>query len=184
MTTPDFASLKTLYKEMDTQWETVANVYSFQCNDCKENCCTSLFYHHTHIEQAYLIYGFKLLEKEQQANIIQKAKAYCEQTFANGNIEDSLKLLCPANEEEKCLLYSYRPMICRLHGLPHELHRPGAFPMKGPGCDAGQFDTRDYIKFDRTPFYRKMSVIEMEYRQTHSLTGKTKLTVAQILLGR
>lgn len=178
----DFTALIDLYHDMDTQWDTVASAYEFQCNGCTDNCCTSLFYHHTHIEQAYLRYGFNQLPQPEQNRIRSLAQTYCDQTFANGNLEESLKLLCPANKDEKCSLYPYRPMICRLHGLPHELNRPGTLPVKGPGCDAGRFDQQHYIAFDRTPFYKRMAQLELTYRQAFGMAGKTKLTVAQILL--
>ncbi|MCK7466806.1 MAG: YkgJ family cysteine cluster protein [Desulfosudis oleivorans] len=35
------------------------------------------------------------------------------------------KPMCPLNESGRCGLYAHRPMICRLHGIPHELHPPG-----------------------------------------------------------
>jgi len=73
-------------------------------------------------------------------------------------------------------------MICRLHGLPHELCIPGATPVKKPGCCAGQFDDKPYIKFDRTPFYKQMAQIEMKFRQDFNKIDKIKETIAQMLL--
>jgi len=72
-------------------------------------------------------------------------------------------------------------MICRMHGLPHELHKPGFQAMMGSGCDAGGFENQDYIPFDRTPFYRKMAGIEMAFRSEKKNQG-IKQTIAQMLL--
>jgi Fe-S-cluster containining protein len=179
-----FSPLIDLYKTMDAQWKTIADAYSFTCNGCKDNCCKSLFYHHTYIEQAFLLHGFNTLASNKKQTILDFAKVYCEKTFANGNNAQSLKMLCPINEKGRCLLYAFRPMICRLHGLPHELNRPGSELLHSPGCETGRFDAKPYVVFDRIPFYKQMTQIEMAFRLSHSKSGKLKMTVAQILLSQ
>ncbi len=54
--------------------------------------------------------------------------------------------------------------------------------MRGAGCDAGEFDTMPYTPFDRTPYYREMARLEMDYRKIFNLRGKIKQTIAQMLL--
>ncbi len=184
MTELSFKSLEALYIDMDNTWNKIAAEYHFQCNGCEDNCCKSLFFHHTHIEQAYLRHGFNQLSQDRKKTITDRAKNYCKKTFPQNSGIKSLKIMCPANEDDHCLLYPYRPMICRLHGLPHELCRPGFEPVMGTGCDAGQFNDKPYIKFDRTPFYRQMAQIEMAFRRDFNKTDKTKETVAQILLAQ
>lgn len=178
----DFTPLTDLYKRMDDCWDDVARSYAFECSGCEDNCCQSLFFHHTHIEHDFLRHGFKQLPAEQQRMMLQRAKDYCTTTFADSNTSESLKILCPVNEGGQCRLYPYRPMICRLHGLPHELNRPGFETLKSPGCDAGYFDSKPYVTFDRTPFYQQMAQVEMAYRQAENRSGKLKMTVAHILL--
>lgn len=182
MKSDTFTPLINLYAAMDADWQTRADQYDFQCNGCVDNCCKSLFYHHTHVEKEYLLFGFKRLPRNQQTAIKDLAKEYCDTTFKDTADIKSAKRLCPANEKGRCLLYQYRPMICRLHGIPHELNRPGYEPFRGPGCDAGGFDQKAYITFDRTPYYREMTRIEMDFRQNQDRTDKIKLTIAQILL--
>ena len=185
--TPEhFSTLIKLYQEMDKTWDQVAQQYGFQCNGCEDNCCLSLFFHHTYAEVSFLQYGFQTLPTEEQARILELSQAYCSQTFSettkNNNQATSKKIPCPLLKEERCSLYNFRPMICRMHGLPHELHKPGFNVIKGPGCDAGKFNSRTYIPFDRTPFYRQMAAIEMNFRQLTGKTGKIKKTIAQILM--
>jgi hypothetical protein len=167
---------------MDNTWNKIAGEYHFQCNGCEDNCCKSLFFHHTHIERAYLRHGFNQLGQDRKKTITDRAKSYCKKTFPQNSEIKSLKIMCPANEDGRCLLYPYRPMICRLHGLPHELSRPGFKTVISTGCGAGLFDDKPYIKFDRTPFYQQMAQIEMAFRRDVNKTGKIKETVAQILL--
>jgi Fe-S-cluster containining protein len=182
-----FTRLSTLYQSMDKAWNHIASQYNFLCDGCEDNCCRSLFFHHTIVEKAYLLHGFDQLSQDIKENSIARANAYCNKTFVETSSLTSLKLMCPLNNDGRCILYRYRPMICRLHGLPHELHKPGQAPLKGPGCHAGLFDSKGYLPFDRTPFYREMAGIEMEFRkETQNKTrkiGKIKETVAQMLIG-
>lgn len=184
MTIKAFESLISLYEDMDKTWNKIAAGYHFKCNGCNDNCCKSLFFHYIHIEKTYLRYGFNTLDSPKKEKILTRAKTYCNKTFAQGSEIKSLKIDCPVNEDSRYLLYPYRPMICRLHGLPHELNRPGFSPVKGSGCNAGLFNKKTYIKFDRTPFYQEMAQIEIRFRQALNKTGKIKETVAQMLLSQ
>jgi Fe-S-cluster containining protein len=182
MTNKLFQQLADIYTTMDRAWDMTASQYGFQCEGCEDNCCTSLFFHHTFIEKAFLIHGVSQLAQDIKKEAQDRAEIYYHKTFPGGEIPASLKLMCPLNQDGRCLVYKYRPMICRLHGLPHELHKPGAAPFKGPGCPAGQFDKAPYIPFDRTPFYKEMATVEMKFRQRTGRVGKIKETVAQMIL--
>ncbi|MCG8566983.1 MAG: hypothetical protein MI747_18070 [Desulfobacterales bacterium] len=182
MPTP-FDTLIDTYKQMDAAYEAVAEKYGFHCQGCRDNCCTALFFHHTFAEQDYLRRGFQALDPETQAAALDRAREWVAATFRKNGQAQSQKILCPLNMDGRCMTYAHRPMICRLHGLPHEMSRPGVGIIRGKGCDAGQFKDDNYIPFDRTPLYRRMAQAEMEYRQTTGRTGKTKLTIAQILIG-
>ncbi len=169
---------------MDDTWNRVAAQYQFQCNGCKDNCCQSLFFHHTHIEKAYLHHGFETLEQNKKKDVIDKAEYYCRKTFPTSGEAKSLKIMCPLNENGRCILYAYRPMICRLHGLPHEIRKPGYNPVMGKGCEAGLFNNKPYILFDRTTFYQNMAQLEADYQKKMKKDRKIKETVAQILLSQ
>ncbi|MDD9302814.1 MAG: hypothetical protein HUK40_10975 [Desulfobacter sp.] len=182
-----FHQLSDLFSTMDHAWDKISAQYQFQCQGCKDNCCFSLFYHHTHVEKAYLLHGFNTLVPEDQKEILTQAKSYCKSTFFKDEntckkAPESQKIPCPLLLDGKCRLYKFRPMICRMHGLPHEIHKPGVPVIKGPGCSAGQFDTKPYVPFDRTPFYRQMAKVEMDYRYATGKTQKIKLTIAQMLV--
>jgi hypothetical protein len=74
-------------------------------------------------------------------------------------------------------------MICRMHGIPHELQKPGQHVIKGPGCHT--FDERcadnGYFKFDRTPFYVALAKLENEFKQVVGVEDKIKMTVAEMI---
>ena len=178
-----FSLLKQLYADMDEAWNKTASIYGFKCTGCSENCCESEFYHHTYIEKDFLLYGLKHLSDSAIKLAVKKARkvSSTRQSFANKG--KPVRIMCPLNNDGLCSIYAYRPMICRLHGIPHELCRPGTQPVKNPGCDAGSplFD-KIYCKFDRTPFYLRMADIEINYRKNTGLTGRIKKSIADMLL--
>ncbi len=178
-----FSRLADLYLSMDKAWNQTADSYGFQCNGCEDNCCESEFYHYTFIEKDYLLSGLLQLPKATKNRVTTLAgKVNLERSKA-GQAEKRIKILCPLNEAGRCILYSYRPMICRLHGIPHELNRAGTLPLRGPGCDAGAhlFNTAKGFRLNRTPFYSQLARLEMDYRKERGLTEKFKLTIAQII---
>jgi Fe-S-cluster containining protein len=181
---PFMERLKAIYKKMDEKYNEAANYYGFSCGECEENCCFTRFYHHTFVEYLYLFEGFKTLGSGSQAEIGEKALLVCRQTDELEKSGLPVRLLCPLNYEGLCALYSYRPMICRLHGIPHELTIPGREKALSPGC--GEFMSRcgekKYVNFDRTPFYIEMASLEKEFKAAFGVSERIKLTVAGMLI--
>jgi hypothetical protein len=92
--------------------------------------------------------------------------------------------MCPLNDEQRCILYAYRPMICRLHGIPHQLRRPDGQRQVGPGC--GDFDRQcansDPKLLDRTPLYIDLAALEKQLRRQLRFEGRIKMTIAQMMI--
>jgi Fe-S-cluster containining protein len=172
--------LETLYEKMDARYQQVAAQYGFVCTGCLDNCCRTRFYHHTHVEYGYLKKAFACLEKPLKQALITRAK-WLQDTVSK---DPSARPICPLNEEGKCLLYAARPMICRLHGIPHELHHPGRGVSFAPGC--GEFDrqckTGTYIAFDRTPLYMELAQIEHDLKAALGKSETLRITVAEMLI--
>jgi len=184
-----FDRLENLYQTMDRAWEKAALYYGFQCSGCNENCCETEFYHHTLIEKDYLLHGFNKLSLPLSIAAIKRAKKVCTKREIAIKNREQIRIMCPLNQEGKCILYHYRPMICRLHGIPHEVLKPGyssvSTPVLNPGCKAGSelFNSAGYIQFDRTPFYSEMAEIEREYLTTViGRVTRIKQTIAQMLV--
>ncbi|WP_319523110.1 hypothetical protein [uncultured Desulfosarcina sp.] len=178
--------LASLFAQMDAAYDAVAGQYGFQCNGCEDNCCRTRFYHHTLIEYLYLMEGMSALDADTAGKILLRARQVCEKMADTDRQGKAFRMMCPLNRDERCLLYAYRPMICRLHGIPHELRRADGNAMKMPGCDAFLSQCRDhgktdYIRFDRTPLYRQMAMLEKEFRLATGADDPIKLTVAQML---
>lgn len=161
---------------MDRAFDKAADHYGFQCNGCEDNCCKSFFYHHTFIEKDYLLSKANEFDYDRKISLKKSAALYLD-TIKH-------KPLCPLNKDDLCILYNVRPMICRLHGIPHHLSMPGIETKQNPGCDAGAscFNSTNYFSFDRIPFYKEMTEIEKEYRKKVAVSGKIKQTIAHMLL--
>lgn len=176
--------LSRLYERMDGAYRQFTVQTGFICQGCEDNCCQTRFHHHTLAELVYLRTGLAQLPDARQRKIRERAdKAEHEATRCQ--VEGMpLWIMCPLNEKDKCVLYEYRPMICRMHGVPHELHRPDGVRQVGPGCDEfyNQCGTPDGLRMDRTPYYRDMAQLEGRLRRQTGYGQKIKLTVAQMII--
>lgn len=176
--------LSAIYSSMDLKYSEAAAYYGFNCTGCEDNCCLTRFYHHTVLEYLYIITGFNNLNIEKQIEIKARALKVRRKSISADRKGKRLRQMCPLNLDGKCILYSSRPMICRLHGIPHELHNPGRDIAYGPGCEAFSkyYSEKDYYRFDRTPFYIKMASLEKDLKQAAGITMKVKMTVTDMLI--
>jgi Fe-S-cluster containining protein len=173
-----FRELNDLFDRMDNAYRQTADNFGFQCRGCRDNCCETRFYHHTLAEYLYLRKGLAVLSLERQVEILEIA-AGVKKRHEQGDE----RIMCPLNHNQCCLLYAHRPMICRLHGVPHQLKRPDGQRQTGPGC--ADFENRCGRPrtglLDRTPFYYALAQLERRLRQQTGIHQKIKLTVAEIL---
>jgi Fe-S-cluster containining protein len=178
--------LRDLFAAMDREFTRAAAHYGFQCSGCPDNCCQTHFYHYTHLEYLFIQEGLAKLTPAKQRQIRIRAEDVCRKVARADREGHPLRMMCPLNDHGLCILYPNRPMICRLHGIPHEFQNPGQKRIHCPGCTP--FDERcpdkPYYAFDRTPFYSKMASLEKEFKQTAGITGKIKLTIAEMITGK
>ena len=179
-----FDRLQNIFAEMDRKYGIAAQSYGFQCRGCEDNCCQTRFYHHTYLEYLLIRKGFDNLDSSDRSAIWAKAEEVCRQTELADDKGVPVRLMCPLNIDGMCTLYRFRPMICRLHGIPHELQKPGQPVVHGPGCGAfdEQCSEKPYFKFDRTQFYFEMARLENDFKQAADMTGRIKLTIAEMLM--
>jgi len=181
---PFLKKLETIWADIGKKYQESADYYGFFCNGCEDSCCYTRFYHHTLLEYLFIMKGYSTLEHEIQNQVTERALEVCAKTVEYDKTGKTVRLLCPLNFEGLCILYEYRPMICRMHGIPHQLQKPGKDIMYSPGCKAfeKQCDGKKYIKFDRTPFYVEMAKLEKGLREVAGFMQKFKMTVAQMLI--
>ncbi|MBC2713823.1 MAG: YkgJ family cysteine cluster protein [Desulfobacteraceae bacterium] len=179
-----FNDLKFLYARMDEMYDAVADAYGFHCSGCSDNCCLTRFFHHTLIEFLYLRKGFADLDESIREEVRYRALNVNEKVLCAEDGGHVSRIMCPLNREGLCILYEYRPMICRLHGIPHEFQHPARNKILGPGCHEfdAQCGQKQYLTFNRTPFYQQMALLERRLREMTGMTDKFKKTVAQMLV--
>lgn len=176
--------LKVIYEAMDRKYKEAADYYGFHCQGCHDNCCLTRFYHYTFLEYLYILKGYSTLGPDRQIETKNRALEVCRKTDEADERGMAVRFMCPLNFDGLCILYDYRPMICRLHGIPHELQMAGQNVIHSPGCDAfaEQNIEKSYFKFDRTPFYIKMAELENELKKAANIKQKIKMTVAEMLM--
>ena len=181
---PFLKRLKKIFASMDQKYREAADYYDFNCRGCEDNCCLTRFYHYTLVEYLYIKEGFHGLEDKKQVEVKQRSLTVCRKTDEADMKGQPVQQMCPVNFGSLCALYSHRPMICRLHGIPYELHRPGQGILNSSGCGtfALKCHKKTHFKFDRTPFYMQMAALEKEMKQAVGMTQKIKMTVAQMIV--
>ena len=167
---PFLDRLHSLYAQMDRAYQEVAAVYGFACRGCADNCCRTRFHHHTLIEWLDLEDGLERMRPQERTAILDLA------------MDPDPDAPCPLWSDDRCRLYRHRPMICRLHGLPHRLRRPDGVEQLGPGCEEFQRGCGPaHLRLDRTPLYRTLAAVEAELRQTAAFHERIGLTVAEMI---
>lgn len=181
---PFMDRLRTLFADMDREYDRVANQYGFHCQGCEENCCRTRFHHHTIVEFLYLWEGVRQLPAPERQSVHRQAEAVIRQTAEAEARGTPVRIMCPANASGWCRIYPHRPMICRLHGLAHEFRRPDGGAVQGPGCDLFDKTAKDaaYIPFDRTPFYKEMAHLEKALREAVGTAARVRMTVAEMIV--
>lgn len=176
--------LEILYAEMDSGYAAVADHTAFTCRGCEDNCCLTRFDHHTLIEVLGLYNGYVSLADDQQRPLVRRARAYCRALQHHRRPGEPFRHLCPLNQDTRCLLYAERPMICRLHGIPHVMRHPRKGLITGTGCHIFEASRRpeDGQRLDRTPLYTAMAELERELRRVSGFAGAIRMTVAEMMV--
>ncbi len=181
-----FKKLSKLYQNMEDSYQIIAEQIGLSCADCPDNCCTSYFRHHTRVEWAYFIKGLNQVPESLRQKIAQRAENYVEkarQDLARGKTPD---IMCPVNENGLCVLYEYRLMICRLHGVPTIHTRPDGKNLVFTGCFRSQQRTGEissYSRLDRTIFYKELAMLEQAFVGSKiARLPRVNLTLAEMIV--
>jgi len=180
--------LAVLYQEMEAVYDRTAAKIGLTCQECPDNCCDSYFLHHTVIEWAYLWRGLRTLAPSPLETVMARARLCLDHYHEAIKAETWPKIMCPLNENGRCMLYLYRPMICRCHGVPARLRHPDGKTLHFPGCFCCQELTARpgrAAEMDRTPLLRRLARLEEEFLGELNLSPKTpkvKMPLAAMLL--
>jgi Fe-S-cluster containining protein len=181
---PFIERIRALYVLMDEAYSLAAERAGFECRGCSDSCCDERFYHYTLAEHFFLLEGLRSLDGEIASRILDEAA----ETVRLHRLQDlqgtAGSAVCPLCSGGICAIYAYRPMICRLHGIPHTLRKKGIV-QTGPGCHGFPEEAAEKLAgsgLDRTGFYTEMAAIEIELRRLTRFRGSYKKTVAGMIV--
>ena len=158
---PFFKKYEELVAMADTVFERVKKEYP-ECVTCKLECCDCCYalFDLSLIEGLYINYHFnKKFKGKERHMLIEKAnradreayrikkKAYKD--FKAGKKEDDIltdiaekRIRCPLlNEQNLCDMYEYRPITCRLYGIPTTIGGSGHTCGKSGFVEGKQYPT-------------------------------------------
>jgi len=183
--------LADLYARMDAAYAASAAALGLNCEGCRDNCCESLFRHHTYLEWLDLHAAFAALPEARRKDILAAAEEWLR--IHRGALPGARpRVPCPLvlreGDQLSCGLYAHRPMICRLHGVPTLLVRPDGKQAAFPGCgraqELGKAGGATLKALDRTPVLSELALLEMELlgRERMARLPRVDLSIAEMLL--
>lgn len=182
--------LKKIYQAMEEQYDEVAQRLAFSCTGCPDNCCDSYFLHYSYVEWIYLWQGMRQLPLQRQQEIVERARRVVRQYADELAREHRPVVMCPLNEEGLCVLYPFRLLVCRTHGVPAAMTRPDGRRLTFPGC----FRCQEIVSerkteagaipiVERTPLLRQLAMLENELLQDlRDRCPKIRMTIAEMLI--
>jgi len=180
------ARAEMLCRRIDQVYASAAGTVGFSCEGCDgEVCCTVDLPLHSFVEKIYVTMGFRLLEAEKQAQTLDRCAVMLKAKQSNPYGELYRGAVCVLNFDGLCSVYPYRPMICRLSGIPHVLHTPDGKTTTRGGCSRYESEIRPRhpdLRIDRTEFYQEMAAIEIEIIRSLGRRPRS-LTIAEVLGG-
>ncbi len=158
--------LQELYERMDESYRDAAQQAGFSCDNCDgEACCTVNLRIHTFAEKLSLKRGLASLEAPLREEIQRRCRK-----MLKAKEEDPLgaayrNAVCALNFHGRCVLYQYRPMICRLAGIPHLIARPDGKTVERGGCVRYEKEfqpSNPDLRVNRSDLYRDMAILELD----------------------
>ncbi|KJJ84703.1 hypothetical protein OMAG_001430 [Candidatus Omnitrophus magneticus] len=174
-----------IFSEIDKEYEYAQKHYGdFSCEGCQDNCCTTVFYHHTLAEYFYLAEGLDQVDDKIMNVMVMRSEMYFNEVIKNPFNVESLRIMCPLNLNDKCCVYKNRPLICRIHGVPSILHTPRRETQKWNGCkrfEAQHKEPYDH-SIDRTKLFTQLATLEGQLRKDLVFPQRYKKTIAEMVL--
>jgi len=182
---PHFKKYEALIRAVEDAFACVKSEYGEQvkCRIGCADCCHALF-DITLIEAVYIHHHFtKLMDEAKTAELIEKANSADRKIYrikrnafkaSKGGVEDDKilediakeRVRCPLlNSQDQCDLYDYRPITCRLYGIPT------AIKGKGHTCGISGFQAgTSYPTINMDVLHQKL--YEMSVMLIHGIRSK------------
>ncbi|MDD3471240.1 MAG: hypothetical protein PHS86_00510 [Syntrophaceae bacterium] len=154
-----------VYGQMDSAYADASREAGFSCAGCNGvKCCTVDLIVHTFAEMLFLRRGFRTLKISVQKHIKERCREILKAKATDPLGMEYRESVCALNLDGLCVLFEYRPMICRLAGIPHIIRRPDSSLKQAGGCTRFEDQIKPVfpdIVIDRTSFYQQMAQLEI-----------------------
>ncbi len=169
--------VEALAAEVDTEFGTIQQRHAarVQCRAGCSACCRARL-SITKVEEEFVRRGLAGLTKSRRAELAARTKQAGRET-------------CPALDDDgRCGIYSFRPLICRSYGVP--LRHRSAVPMVQPPlvdvCDLNFTGTSLKLlppedAFDQTAMNEELESIDREYCNENGLPERGRVPITSIL---
>ncbi|MBN2061963.1 MAG: hypothetical protein JW882_16260 [Deltaproteobacteria bacterium] len=183
-----FQSYEFLADQADAAFHRMEKEYGtcIRCERYCSDCCHAVFGLFL-IEAAYLKQHFDRLDHQ----TIKKALLRCNDTDRalkrleiklRSNEEDAQmqayvlareRVRCPLlNDERECILYPYRPITCRVYGIPTKIHGTARV------CGKAKFKkSESYPAFDLDEVYRNLFTLSREFLESEKAGDPEKASL-------
>ena len=185
-----FQSYENLVVRADQAFQKVANEYP-ECVKCHSHCadCCHAVFGLFLVEAAYVNQHFTQLDRKQRRSAILRANKsdkdlerlekklqthHCNPQMGPISLERE-RIRCPLlDDRQECILYPYRPITCRVYGIPTAIHG------KARVCGrAGFEEAGSYPAFDLDGLYRDLYMLSKAFLQG---AGSEDLDKASLLI--
>jgi Fe-S-cluster containining protein len=199
MKSPGFEPLIDRYQgtctEVDEEFARNRRIHGarIQCRPGCSDCCHQLF-QITEIEAAHVSAGVRNLPDLTRKHLIERAISYMEarqklvavrgEPEAWGSLPAAgSRLACPALQDGTCLIYKYRPLICRKFGIPlYNPEKPGrVFACELNFRDGEAIEDRQLVTI-QTGIHDRWKQLQRDYNDAAGHRDSRPITVARAIV--
>ena len=167
------------------------------CKSGCSNCCKESYYPVSALEYEYIKLGLSRLDKDKQILVLNKAFNIFIKRFEFIKINGENALFnyeCPFLKDKNCIIYEYRPILCRTYGLMTIDNRDQNkfnFPnCVNYGLNYANVMENNFVsqqKADKLGFSAKIKVFDIDYltlknRASHLDFGEINMLYEAIVL--
>lgn len=169
--------LEALAERVDAEFAAIQKRQAthMQCRAGCSACCRARL-SITRVEEARLARGLASLSRERRAELAARTR-------------EENREMCPALDDDgRCGVYPFRPLICRSYGVP--LRHRGKVPLVNPpvldSCDLNFVGTSLHVLppgdvLDQTALVQELEAIDRHYCIDNELPAGERIPIARIL---
>lgn len=187
------------YRQVVQGWESefarnrILHGHKIRCRRGCEDCCHQLF-QITELEAAFVSRAVQRMPPVERQRLQARAAEYLrnrgELVARQGQVEswgalqpEGSRLPCPALEDGACIIYDFRPMICRKFGIPlWNPDRPGRVHACQLNFRDGEEIEDDRLIQIQTGLHQEWKQIQLDYNRAGGRRDDDPVTIARAIV--